>query len=121
MQTKIIDQNVHGKDACTAMIKLAPDPHYRPICHQCGSLAASVHSQDYRRYIRDLNMTSTQIWLDVEYRKIWCSNCSGAKVEQLSFADASKRVTHRLAQYIYGLCKVMTVHDIAEHLDLNPK
>ena len=121
MRAKIIDQNVHGKDASTAMIKLAPDLRYRPICHQCGSPAATVHSQDYRRYIRDLNMAKTQIWLDVEYRKIWCSNCNGAKVEQLSFADASKRVTHRLAQYIYGLCKVMTVHDVAKHLDLNPK
>ena len=121
MRAKIIDQNVHGKNAGSAMIKLAPDMRYRPLCHQCSLSAATVHSQGYRRHIRDLNIASTQVWLDVEYRKIWCNNCGGAKVEQLSFADASKRVTHRLAQYIYDLCKVMTVHDVAEHLDLNPK
>jgi transposase len=121
MRVKITGQNVHGDSARSALIKLSPDLRYRPLCHQCGSPAATIHSQGYRRHIRDLNIASTQVWLDVEYRKIWCNNCSRAKVEQLSFADASKRVTHRLAQYIYGLCKVMTVHDVAEHLDLDPK
>jgi transposase len=71
--------------------------------------------------VRDLNFASAQVWLDVEYRKIWCDQCDGVRVEQLSFADASKRVTHRLARYIHGLCKVMTVQDVADHLELNPK
>jgi len=121
MRAKIIDQNVHGKDAGSAMIKLAPDLRYRPRCHHCNSPAATVHSQGYRRHIRDLNMAATEVWLQVEYRKIWCSNCGGAKVEKLSFVDPSQRVTHRLARYIYDLCKLMTVQDVAEHLDLNPK
>lgn len=121
MRVKIIDQTVHGEDASSALIKLAPDLRYRPLCHQCGLPAATVHSQGHRRHLRDLNMASAEVWLQVEYRKIWCNNCGGAKVEQLSFADASRRVTHRLARYIYGLCKVMTVQDVADHLDLNPK
>ena len=121
MRVKIIDQTVHGEDASSALIKLAPDLRYRPRCHQCGLPAATVHSQGHRRHLRDLNMASAEVWLQVEYRKIWCNNCGGAKVEQLSFADASRRVTHRLARYIYGLCQVMTVQDVADHLDLNPK
>jgi len=71
--------------------------------------------------VRDLNLAQSQVWLEVAYRKIWCSNCGGVRVEQLDFADASKRVTHRLARYVYDLCKVMTVQDVAEHLELNPK
>jgi transposase len=121
MRVKIIDQTVHGEDASSALIKLAPDLRYRPLCHQCGLPAATVHSQGYRRHLRDLNMASAEVWLQVEYRKIWCNNCGGAKVEQLSFADASRRVTHRLARYIYDLCRIMTVQDVAEHLNLNPK
>jgi transposase len=39
----------------------------------------------------------------------------------LSFADPGKRITHRLARYIYDLCKTMTVQDVARHLDLDPK
>ncbi len=66
-------------------------------------------------------MGSAEILLQVEYRRVWCVGCRKAKVERLSFVDSSKRITHRLARYIYALCKVMTVEDVARHLDLNPK
>jgi transposase len=121
MRVKITDQSVHGETGDSALIRMVPDLRYRPVCHQCGSSAATVHSQGHRRHVRDLNFASAQVWLDVEYRKIWCDQCDGVRVEQLSFADASKRVTHRLARYIHGLCKVMTVQDVADHLALNPK
>ena len=121
MRVKITEQSVHGETGDSALIRMVPDLRYHPVCHQCGSSAATVHSQGHRRHVRDLNFASAQVWLDVEYRKIWCDQCDGVRVEQLSFADASKRVTHRLARYIHGLCKVMTVQDVADHLELNPK
>jgi transposase len=118
---KIIKQTVHHHDTASAMLHLEPDWRYRPICHDCGSPATTVHSQGHRRHVRDLNLADTQVWLDVEYRKIWCPTCGGVRVEHVDFADASKRVTHRLARYVHDLCKVMTVKDVAEHLDLDPK
>ena len=121
MRVKITGQAVHGDDARSALIKLSPDLRYRPLCHQCGRRAATVHSQGHHRYIRDLNMASAEVWLQVGYRKVWCNHCGGARVEQLSFAHASQRVTHRLARYIYDLCKLMTVKEVADHLDLDPK
>ncbi len=121
MRVKITEQTVHGDNANSALIKLSPDLRYRPLCHECGESASTVHSQGYLRYIRDLNLASAQVWLQMGYRKVWCNDCGGARVEQLSFADASQRVTHRLARYIYGLCKMMTVKEVAEHLDLDPK
>lgn len=121
MRVKITEQSVHHENASSALIKMAPDRRYRPVCHQCGQKAGTVHSNGHFRMIRDLNIADSQVWLQVGYRKIWCNDCNGVRVEQLSFADSSKRVTHRLAQYIYDLCKVMTVQDVAEHLDLNPK
>jgi transposase len=121
MRVKIIEQSVHHEDASTALIKLAPDKRYRPLCHQCGHKAGTVHSNDHIRILRDLNMAKAQVCLQVEYRKIWCDNCNGVRVERLSFADASKRVTHRLARYIYDLCKLMTVKEVATHLDIDPK
>ena len=121
MRVKITEQSVYGKTPDSALIQMAPDLRYRPVCHACGSPAATVHSQGHRRYLRDLNLAASQVWLDVEYRKVWCDCCDGVRVEQLSFADASKRVTHRLAQYVHDLCKVMTVQDVADHLELNPK
>ena len=121
MRVKITGQTVHGDNADSAMIGMAPDLRYRPLCHHCQSPASTVHSNGHSRFIRDLNMAKSQVWLQVEYRKIWCDNCNGVRVEHLSFANASKRVTDRLARYIHDLCKMLTVHDVAEHLDLNPK
>jgi len=118
---KIINQTVHRHDPVSAMLHFEPDLRYRPICHDCGSPAQTVHSQGHRRLLRDLNLADAQVWLEVEYRKIWCPECGGVRVEHLDLADASKRVTHRLAQYVHDLCKMMTVQDVATHLELNPK
>ena len=113
MRVKITGQTVHGDDASSALIKLSPDLRYRPLCHECGRPSATVHSQGYHRHIRDLNLASAEVWLQVKYRKVWCNHCGRARVEQLSFAHASQRITHRLARYIYDLCKVMTIKEVA--------
>ena len=120
-RVKVVSQNVHlGTQINGAMIRLEPDQRFRPICHDCGQ-TGTVHSAGLRRMIRDLNMGPAQSLLHVEYRRVWCPACGKAKVEQLSFADPSRRITHRLARYIYDLCKLMTVQDGARHLDLDPK
>lgn len=121
MRVKITGQNVHHDDASSALVKLGPDRRYHPLCHECGCPAATIHSDGYVRLIRDLRMANAQLWLQVDYRKIWCDKCGGARVEQLSFADAGKHVTHRMARYIHELCKAMTVKDVAEHLQLDPR
>lgn len=118
---KIVKQTVHHNQTLSALLRVEPDWRFRPICHDCGSPAQTVHSQGHRRHLRDLNLADAQVWLEVEYRKIWCPECGGVRVEHLDFADASKRVTHRLARYVHDLCKLMTVSDVAEHLDLDPK
>jgi transposase len=117
---KLIEQTVHD-GAASAVLRLRPDERYRPRCHVCGAPAATVHSRGHRRLIRDLNVASSQIWLHVDYRKVWCENCAGARVEQLSFCHAGKRVTQRLARYVHELCKLLPVKHVAEHFDLDPK
>jgi transposase len=116
----VVQQTVHGDDARSALITLEPDQRFRPLCHDCGQ-AASVHSNGHVRFVRDLSIASAQATLQVAYRRVWCDRCGGARVEQLNFCDAYKRVTYRLARYVYGLCQKMTIHDVAEHLGLDPK
>jgi transposase len=118
---KILYQNIHHEDASSALIRMSPDMRYNPLCHQCGAEAATVHSKGHTRFIQDLNMANAQLMLQVDYRKIWCNRCGGVRVEMLDFADAGQHVTKRLARYIHELCKKLTVKDVAEHFDLDPK
>lgn len=117
---KVVAQTVHS-DARSALLYLEPDFRCRPICHACGTPASTVHSKGHRRTLRDLNLGPAETFLQVSYRRVWCAQCQKAKVERLGFADVGKRITHRLARYVYELCKVMTVEDVARHLALNPK
>jgi transposase len=114
----VVSQSVH--DTC-ATIRLQQDRRWHPLCHDCRTPARTVHSTGYRRTIRDLNLSDRQVWLQVDYRKIWCPRCGKARVEHLSFCDSPRRLTHRLRRYIYGLCKILPVSDVAEHLELDPK
>lgn len=118
---KVVEQNVHlDLEKPGALLRLEPDRRFRPLCHDCGA-AGPVHSHGLRRILRDLDVGPAQTFLQVEYRRVWCPRCGRARVEQLSFADPSQRVTHRLARFIYDLCKILTVQDVARHLDLDPK
>lgn len=118
---KVVSQNAHlDLERPGTLLRLEPDGRFRPICHVCGT-AGQVHSHGLRRFIRDLDLGPARTLLHVEYRRVWCHRCRRAKVEELSFADPSKRITRRLARYIYELCKVMTILEVARHLDLDPK
>jgi len=79
---KLTDQRIHSDQGISALIRLVPNWRYRPVCHGCGSPATTVHSKGHRRHVRDLNLAGAQVWLDVEYRKIWCV-CGGVRVEQI--------------------------------------
>ena len=116
---KIIDQSV-DPDVAEACIELTPHKRFKPVCHQCGHKADTAHSWTKRR-VRDLNLASAQVWLDCNYRKLFCPVCQRIITEDLELFDPYIRVTRRLAYYIYQLCQVMTVTEVARHLNLNWK
>ena len=103
-----------------AMINMEPNRRFRPICHICGSPAQHIHSRDVRT-IRDLCLALVVVRLLCGFRKVYCQTCGHIVVEDLEFVRPYQRVTLRLAQYIHELCKVMTVTEVAEHLDLDWK
>lgn len=120
-RVKVVSQNVHlDAQPSATWIRLEPDRRFRPICRACQA-HGTVHSKGLRRIVRDLNIGEAQAFLQVEYRRLWCPHCRRAQVEHLEFLDPHKRVTKRLARAIYGLCKVMTIADVARHFDLDPK
>jgi transposase len=116
---KIVNQTV-TPDTTAAHIHLQPDKRFQPICHGCGQRASGVHSWT-RRKIRDLNLATARLWISCEYRKVFCAHCQGIHIENLELFHPYLRVTTRLALYVYQLCRLMTVSDVAQHLGLNWK
>jgi transposase len=116
---KIIDQTV-TPEATGAHIHVEPDKRFQPICQGCGQRACGVHSWTQRK-IRDLSFATARTWITCRYRKVFCAHCQGIHIEDLELFHPYLRVTRRLARYIYRLCKLMTVSEVARHLDIDWK
>ncbi|MBW1700915.1 MAG: transposase [Deltaproteobacteria bacterium] len=116
---KIIKQSV-TPEATGAQIWMQPDKRFQPICHGCGQRASGVHSWTRRKF-RDLNLATARLWMTCKYRKVFCAHCHGIHVENLEFFHPYLRVTTRLARYIYQLCQLMTISDVARHLGIDWK
>ena len=117
---KITGQKV-STDVTEANIQAEPDKRFKPVCHQCGKRAAGVHSWTQRK-VRDLSIgPANTVWVTCRYRKVLCSRCQAVHIEDLELFHPYLRVTVRLARFVYGLCKVMTVTEVAKHLGLNWK
>lgn len=116
---KIVSQTV-THEATVAHIQAEPDKRFHPICQSCGQKASGVHSWTHRK-IRDLNIASARTWIICRYRKLFCAHCQGIHVEDLELFHSYLRVTTRLALYVYQLCQLMTVTEVALHLGLDWK
>lgn len=116
---RILRQQVSG-DARKAYLEAVPDKRFRPICHICGRRADRVHSQE-RRWVRDLDFGPARVWIRCLYRKVICPNCQKTPIKELDLFDPYLRVTKRLARYIFGLSKIMTVQEVSRHLRLDWK
>ncbi len=118
-RVKVVEQTVTD-GATVAHIKIEPDKRFQPICQRCGHKASGIHGWTQRR-IRDLNFASARTWVTCKYRKVFCAHCHGIHIEELGFFNPYLRVTNRLANYIYQLCRSMTVSEVSQHLGIDWK
>jgi transposase len=103
-----------------AVIDLRPDQRFAPRCHVCGAQASRVCSHEVRA-VHDKPLASARVMLRLAYRNVYCANCGRVVVEQLEAVEPWQRLTRRLAFYIHQLCRLMTVREVAEHLELDWK
>jgi len=118
-RVKVSGQSV-APECDVAFIDISPDLRFTPRCHQCGSPSPRVHSS-HTRAVRDLDFATAHVWLRYSYRKVFCPACAGVVVEELELVEPWQRVTRRLARCVHELCKVMSVADVARHLQLDWK
>lgn len=112
-----IEQFKVSDDGSVTLVKLKPDNRYLPICSGCKQKVRNIHSY-HTRIIRDMPMAQSIVFLQLQYRKVRCPRC-GIRIEYYNFIGPYDRVTKRFAEYIFGLCQVMTISDVAKHLQLS--
>jgi transposase len=116
---KIVDQQVTD-DVTETNICIESDKRFVPICQDCKTKSKGVHSWTQRK-IRDLNIATAKTWITCRYRKVLCPHCQRIRVEDLDLFHPYIRVTKRLAKFIYDLCSVMTVSEVAKHVGIDWK
>ncbi len=92
-------------------IELHPRRGRRLICDACGGEAASVH-ETAERWVRDLPIFDAQTHLCVRRCRVWCVGCGGPKLERLDWLERYARVTHRLAESVARLCRVLPIKHV---------
>lgn len=118
-RVRITDQElIPGMES--AVISVVPDRRCAPVCSGCEESVRSLHSKSMR-WVRDLKFGAHEVLLEVTQRRLRCPTCQGIRTERLDFVAPHSRVTNRLAHYIAGLCRMMSVADVARHLGLDWK
>lgn len=115
-QVKISDFSISTNGLMT-LVKLEPDYRYTAICSECHQRVKQIHSY-HQRTIRDLPMAQSTVILQLTYRKVRCPRC-GIRIEHHDFVEPYARISKRFAQFIYHLCQLMTLTDVAELLELS--
>lgn len=68
-------------------------------CPHCGKRTSKVH-QSHRHRVRDIPVSSFDVFLNVNRRQFRCQNCQKVFSEELSFVKKRRTYTKRLAQKV---------------------
>lgn len=103
---------------CTE-IHLERDHFSGYTCSGCGQM--SFWSWDCREArIRDLSVFEFKTYLVIDKHRTNCPTC-GVKIEKLDFADIYSRCTTRFEELVARLCRITSLKQVAELLDLDWK
>ena len=86
-------------------------------CPQCGKRCGNIEETN-TRFARDLDAWGCKTFLIFPQRKIQCK-CGYRGVEKFEFIDPYCRCTNRMEEYVFMLCKIMTVYDASQQAKLS--
>lgn len=89
------------------------------ICSSCGQRASFTYDSTMVR-IRDLSIFEFKAYLVLDKYRVKCPNC-GVKIEKLDFVDLYSRYTNRFEEYVARLCRITSVKQVADLLELDWK
>lgn len=70
-------------------------------------------------WVRDLDLADRRIYLEILLRRVFCHVCQAVKRERLDWLADNPRYTKRFAFTVGRRCRLMTVKDVAEEMNLN--
>jgi transposase len=93
-------------------------PRERHRCSACGS--AEVWDQGGSdRTFRMVPIGSKPTFVQLKVPRVLCFNCGVIRQVKVSFADPKKRYTRAFERYVLELSRLMTIQDVAKHLDVS--
>jgi|SRR5271168_5121244 len=93
-------------------------PRERRRCSQCGS--AEVWDQGgVERTFRMVPIGSKPSFVQLKVPRVLCFDCGLVRQVKLGFADPKKRYTRAFERYVLELSRLMTIQDVAKHLDIS--
>ena len=90
----------------------------KTVCKECGRTHWGWYDRTIRR-VRDLSSGNTRVYLEFEVRRVLCRCCGKVKRERLDFLADNPFYTKRFAWFVGRRCRVSTIKDVAEELNLD--
>jgi transposase len=93
-------------------------PRERYRCPECGSPA--VHGQGHKeRFLQTIPIGLKPTFILVKVARVICFRCEHTRQVKVPFADPRRTYTHAFERYALELSKLMTIQDVAHHLDVS--
>src|SRR5271166_6430125 len=93
-------------------------PRERHRCSECGS--AEVWGQGgVERTFRMVPIGCKPTFVKLKVPRVLCFDCGMVRQVKLGFADPKKRYTRAFERYVLELSRLMTIQDVAKHLDIS--
>ena len=86
-------------------------------CVCCGSRQVTLHGTETQT-LRTLPIGSRPVFLVLHLHDLHCRKCGAIRQEDRIVAAPMKRYTKAFGRFVLGLCKKMTISDVARHLGM---
>jgi transposase len=91
----------------------------KTCCGECGAVQHGWHNSE-SKLVRDLSCGDMQIYLEIQFRHLFCQTCGKVTSEGLEWLADNGLYTKRFANYVQERCHYESVESVATDLDLDP-
>ncbi len=86
-------------------------------CPNCGSTNIIRRGLKKRRF-RTVQIGHKSVFIELAFPRVGCRDCGIVRQVNITFADARRSYTHAFERYVLNLSRMMTIHDVAKHLNV---